>query len=316
MLHDAPFEQAEPHYYKHASVILSRVPLAAAKSFLARYVDGLSPTKLLPAFMHYERKRSEFKKEMEVPRSNTFSSDDGLLDSGRLATLQIDGSRSYADGNGVEIRIDGERKKKDRLDQLNKFVDDCNASVKYLEGVISMGCQSTAVFNFLISLYSNMEDEDPLFRFLSTHVPAASAMLKSTRGFYTDPSTVHTKRTSPPLDMSYALRVILRSGRHYRSAVKLYMGFEMRQQAVELAIKVDPSLARELARESVGADEQKKLWLMIARNAAADGESGGGKDVVSKVLSVLNDCGPDILSIEDVLPFMSVTLEMFLICDF
>ena len=303
MLHDAPFEQAEPHYYKHASVILSRVPLAAAKGFLARYADGLSPTKLLPALMHYERKRTEYKKEMEAVRSNTFVSDDDLLDSGRFATLQIDGSRSYVE-DGVEIRIDGERKMKDRLDELNKLVDDSDASVKYLEGVISMGCQSTAVFNFLISLYSNMEDEDPLFRFLSTHVPVASAMLKSAKGLYTDPNTVYTKRVSPPLDMSYALRVILRSGRHYRSAVKLYMGFEMRQQAVELAIKVDPSLARELARESVGADEQKKLWLMIARNAAADGESGGGKDVVSKVLSVLNDCGPDILSIEDVLPFM------------
>ena len=43
---------------------------------------------------------------------------------------------------------------------------------------------------------------------------------------------------------------------------------------------------------------------MIARNAAEEGESGDGDDAVSKVLAVLNECGPDVLSIEDVLPFL------------
>ena len=96
------------------------------------------------------------------------------------------------------------------------------------------------------------------------------------------------------------------SCRHFRSAVKLYMGFGMRQQAVELALKVDPSLARELARQSDDKDETKRLWLMIARNAAANvgSTSRDGKDVVARVVMVLKDCGPDILSIEDVLPFL------------
>ena len=62
-----------------------------------------------------------------------------------------------------------------------------------------------------------------------------------------------------PLDKGYALRTIMRSGRHFRSAVKLYMGFGMRQQAVELALKVDPALARELARQSDDKDETKRL---------------------------------------------------------
>lgn len=74
----------------------------------------------------------------------------------------------------------------------------------------------------------------------------------------------------------------------------------MRQQAVELALKVDPSLARELAQDSVELEERKRLWLMIAKNAASEGIHGGDVDVVSKVVSVLKDCGPDILSIEDV----------------
>ena len=47
------------------------------------------------------------------------------------------------------------------------------------------------------------------------------------------------------------------------------MGFGMRQQAVELALKVDPSLASELAQDSV--EERKQLWLMIAKNAASEG---------------------------------------------
>ena len=82
------------------------------------------------------------------------------------------------------------------------------------------------------------------------------------------------------------------------------MGFGMRQQAVELGLKVDPSLARELAQESVELEERKRLWLMIAKNAAAEGVNRADADVVSKVVSVLKDCGPDVLSIEDVLPFL------------
>ena len=82
------------------------------------------------------------------------------------------------------------------------------------------------------------------------------------------------------------------------------MGFGMRFRAVELAIKVDPSVAKELASESIDRDEKKRIWSMIARNAAMEGESLGGKEVVSKVLAVLNECGPGVLSIEDVLPFL------------
>lgn len=40
---------------------------------------------------------------------------------------------------------------------------------------------------------------------------------------------------------------------------------------------------------------------MIARNAAGNGAtSHDGKDVVSRVVMVLKECGPEILSIEDV----------------
>jgi len=192
---------------------------------------------------------------------------------------------------------------------VSSFIDDENASVKYLEGVITQGCQSSAVFNYLISLYAAMDDEVPLFKFLSKHVPTLASTIPSAKEGGIGAAILKQKEfgSTPqsPLDMSYALRVILRTGRHFRSAVKLYMGFGMRQQAVELALKVDPALARELAKESVGSDEKKRLWLMIARNAASDGDNRGGKDIVANVVSVLRECGgPDVLSIEDVLPFL------------
>ncbi len=88
------------------------------------------------------------------------------------------------------------------------------------------------------------------------------------------------------LDMSYELRTILRSGRHFRSAIKLYMGFGMRQQTVELGLKVDAPLAQELAQGSVELEEWKRLWLMIAKNAASEGVNSADADVVAKVVSV------------------------------
>ncbi len=234
----------------------------AAKSFLARYTEGLSDTKLLPAFMHYEQRRT---------------SNAGFL---KAKSIDSSGSSPYP-----------------------TLVNDPNASITYMEGVIKLGSKSPAIYNYLVSLYAGIEDEGPLFRFLSTHVPpASSSTIAIDTGSISDimlKQAIDEKKT--PLDKSYALRTILRTGRHFRSAVKLYMGYGMRQQAVELALKVDPSLARELARQSDDRDETKRLWLMIARNAAANGTSSrDGKEIVSRVVKVLKDCGPDILSIEDV----------------
>ena len=209
--------------------------MAAAKSFLARHSEGLSETKLLPAFMHYERKRAQVK--------NPLAED-------------------------------------------SAFVDDDSVSIKYLEGVIAQGSRSRAIFNYLTSLYAAMDDEGPLFRFLSTHVPLSSSLSSSNSGGINDLMlTQSQEENSSPIDKSHVLRTILRTGRHFRSAVKLYMGFGMRQQAVELALKVDPSLARELARKSDDKDEKKRLWLMIARNAAVHGTLRDGKDVVARVVA-------------------------------
>ncbi|KAL3908069.1 MAG: hypothetical protein SGARI_003236 [Bacillariaceae sp.] len=294
VLNEAPFELAESLYYKHASTLLARAPVLAGKSFLSRYTHGLSPTRLLPAFMFYERLRRDRVRSKQVAHAAkgknpcATTSKGGVEESKTLESVDVAGSRDMF-GGGVEVQI---------LTQAGSFVDDPSVSIKYLEGVIKLGCRSSAIYSFLISLYVEMADEEPLYKFLSTHVPSASVASDASRKAglraYSDDGL------SGPLDMSYALRTILGTGRHFRSAIKLYMGFGMRQQAVELALKVDPTLARELAQDSVELEERKRLWLMIAKNAASEGVHGGDVDVVSKVVSVLKDCGPDVLSIEDV----------------
>jgi vacuolar protein sorting-associated protein 18 len=270
-------------YYKYAPVLLARAPATACESFLSRYTDGLSPLRLLPCIMAYEKQRAERAKALYARDSGDKDGVDSILD------VSVDGPKSSMDG--FELRI------ATGIGKTASFIDDSSVSAKYLEGVIKLGCQSSAVFSYLVSLYSKMEDEEPLLKFLTSRLPQTSSSRESILAKQEDDSLTL-------LDMPFALRTVLSTGRHYRSAIKLYMGFGMRQQAVELALKVDPSLARELAQDSVELDERKRLWLMIAKNAAADSSNRGGKDVVSRVVAVLRDCGPDVLSIEDVLPFL------------
>ena len=56
VLNDSPIENAEPYYYKYTLTLLSRAPMSAAKSFGARYTEGLSNTKLLPTFIYYKQR--------------------------------------------------------------------------------------------------------------------------------------------------------------------------------------------------------------------------------------------------------------------
>mmetsp|Transcript_9411 Transcript_9411/g.13793 ORF Transcript_9411/g.13793 Transcript_9411/m.13793 type:complete len:1459 (-) Transcript_9411:270-4646(-) len=324
VLNESPIEKAEPFYYKHAFTLLSRAPMQTCKSFLSRYSHGLSPTKLLPSLMQYERKRCEYL--LSGSKHNNLHRNQQKQGTSHTSNLSSPRKNNNVDvhmnktrtvtNDEVEVQIDAAATTTPTKPNksLTHFINDENAAVKYLEGIINAGCQHVAIYNYLISLYSSMEDEAPLFRFLtaqvkpnsspstSQNISLASAALGSNAGQNPTEDFANT-----PLDMSYALRKILNTGRHFRSAVKLYMAFGLRNQAVELALKVDPALARELAREAVGKEEKKRLWLMIARNAAMNKSGrggGGGKDVVANVVSVIKDCGPDVLSIEDVLPFL------------
>jgi len=240
--------------------------------------------------MSYERLRVE-KSRMQL--ATTKSGNGGSNESESLDILQVGQNASL---DGFELKID-----KGEIDS-DSFVDDPHVLLQYLEGVINQGCKASAVHSYLVSLYIKLEDEEPLLTFLTKHVKDRSGFLEEMKG-PSGLSSTGDLGVAGPLDLSFALRSVLNSGRHYRSAIKLYMGFGMRQEAVELALKVDPAHAQSIAKNSVDIDERKRLWLMIAKNAA-NGSVEDGREVVSRVVAVLRDCGPDVLSIEDVLPFL------------
>jgi hypothetical protein len=275
------------------------VPSSTGDIFLSEYEKGLSPLRLLPSIMNYERTRTErarVRRAVESAHGKTSSLSGGGVEESKSGLDVHVGPVGSSDG--FEMKLDSD------IGAASSFVDDSSVLIKYLEGVIRQGCRSSAVYRYLISLFVKLQDEEPLLAFLSNHIQSASTLTAaSKRAMLAGDHFNVDESGSVPLDMSYALRTVLGTGRHFRSAIKLYMGFGMRQQAVELALKVDPSLARELAQDSVELEERKRLWLMIAKHAASDG-SVRGRDVVSRVVAVLKDCGPDVLSIEDVLPFL------------
>lgn len=296
ILQEAPFDLAEPLYYKHAAVLLSRSPTAAGDCFLARYSQGLSPMRLLPSIMNYEKARLQHAQIQKPTATTDMLEQDGGTEESKKAIDCLDRPKESPDGFELKIEVGTNDA---------SFVDDANVSITYLEGVVKQGCQNGAIFRYLLSLYTSMENEEPLYEFLSNHVPGTSSIVDAAKRVIISGGRlkVPDEIASTPIDISYALRAVLGTGRHFRSAIKLYMGFGLRPQAVELALKVDPSLARQLAQGSVELEERKRLWLMIAKAAASDG-TRGDKDVVTRVVSVLKDCGPDVLSIEDVLPFL------------
>ena len=218
VLNDAPLEKAEHYYYKHALTLLSRAPLPASKSFLNRYSEGLSETMLLPSFMQYERKRTEHKRSGDTFGSSNRSS--SISDKLARRAFDIENSLTHDDGE-MEIKINPTSPSGSDAAPSTFFVDEAAASVTYLEGVIKLGSKSRAVFNYLASLYANLQDEGPLVRFLSAHVPVHS--YQSSTGVAGVMLKHAEKETLTPLDLSYVLRTIIQTGRHMRSAVKLYM---------------------------------------------------------------------------------------------
>lgn len=164
--------------------------------------------------MFYERLRRDRIRTNQVAKAakgkNQFAKE-GVEESKTLESVDVTGSRDMF-GGGVEVQI---------LAQAGSFVDDPSVSIKYLEGVIKLGCRSSAIYSFLISLYVDMADEEPLYKFLSAQVPSASVAAEASKkaGLFASSDD----GLSGPLDMSYALRTILGTGRHFRSAIKVYM---------------------------------------------------------------------------------------------
>ncbi|KAL0356149.1 UNVERIFIED_CONTAM: Vacuolar sorting protein 18 [Sesamum radiatum] len=112
-------------------------------------------------------------------------------------------------------------------------------------------------------------------------------------------------------DPKYALRLCLKEKR-MRACVHIYSMMSMHEEAVALALQVDPELAMAEA-DKVEDDEdlRKKLWLMVAKHVIEQ-EKGTKRENIRKAIAFLKETD-GLLKIEDILPFFP---DFALIDDF
>ncbi|KAI4341061.1 hypothetical protein MLD38_025832 [Melastoma candidum] len=167
--------------------------------------------------------------------------------------------------------------------------------IKYLEfSVHRLHNEDPGVHNLLLSLYAKQEDDSALLRFLQC---------KFGKGRETGPDFFY--------DSKYALRLCLKEKR-MRACVHVYSMMSMHEEAVALALQVDPELAMAEA-DKVEDDEdlRKKLWLMIAKHVVEQ-EQGTKRENIRKAIAFLKETD-GLLKIEDILPFFP---DFALIDDF
>lgn len=168
-------------------------------------------------------------------------------------------------------------------------------AIKYLEFCIQrQQNKDSAVHNLLLSLYAKQDDESTLLRFLES---------KYGIGRPGQPDIFY--------DPKYALRLCLKEKR-MRACVHIYSTMNMHEEAVALALQVDPELAKAEADKVEDDPElQKKLWLMVARNVIQQ-EKGVERENIRKAIAFLKEAEA-LLKIEDILPFFP---DFALIDDF
>ncbi|RZS00679.1 hypothetical protein BHM03_00030434 [Ensete ventricosum] len=138
------------------------------------------------------------------------------------------------------------------------------------------------------------EDESALVRFLQ---------FKFGRGRPNGPEFFY--------DPKYALRLCLKE-KKMRACIHIYSMMSMHEEAVALALQVDPELAMAEA-DKVEDDEdlRKKLWLMIAKHVIEQ-EKGVKRENIRRAIAFLKETD-GLLKIEDILPFFP---DFALIDDF
>ncbi|WMV29116.1 hypothetical protein MTR67_022501 [Solanum verrucosum] len=167
--------------------------------------------------------------------------------------------------------------------------------IKYLEYCVHrLQNEDPGIHNLLLSLYAKKEDESALLRFLEC---------KFGKGQPGGPEFFY--------DPKYALRLCLKEKR-MRACVHIYSMMSMHEEAVALALQVDPELAMAEA-DKVEDDEdlRKKLWLMIAKHVIEQ-EKGTKRENIRKAIAFLKETD-GLLKIEDILPFFP---DFALIDDF
>ncbi|KAL6135358.1 hypothetical protein ACLB2K_067586 [Fragaria x ananassa] len=167
--------------------------------------------------------------------------------------------------------------------------------IKYLEYCAHrLHNEDPGVHNLLLSLYAKQEDDSALLRFLQ---------FKFGKGRESGPEFFY--------DPKYALRLCLKEKR-MRACVHIYSMMSMHEEAVALALQVDPELAMAEA-DKVEDDEdlRKKLWLMVAKHVIEQ-EKGAKRENIRKAIAFLKETD-GLLKIEDILPFFP---DFALIDDF
>ncbi|KAH9744311.1 vacuolar sorting protein 18 [Citrus sinensis] len=173
--------------------------------------------------------------------------------------------------------------------------------IKYLEFCVHrLHNEDPGVHNLLLSLYAKqveiltVEDDSALLRFLQC---------KFGKGRENGPEFFY--------DPKYALRLCLKEKR-MRACVHIYGMMSMHEEAVALALQVDPELAMAEA-DKVEDDEdlRKKLWLMVAKHVIEQ-EKGTKRENIRKAIAFLKETD-GLLKIEDILPFFP---DFALIDDF
>ncbi|XP_045595871.2 vacuolar protein sorting-associated protein 18 homolog [Procambarus clarkii] len=156
--------------------------------------------------------------------------------------------------------------------------------LRYLEYCVDkLEVTDEVLHNFLITLYATEAPEKllPYFKLQGD-----------------DSQSVH-------YDVKFALRECMSIGED-KACVHILTTMGLYQEAVELALRLDSSLAKATAnRPKYDQDLRKKLWLMIAAHVVQEEQN------VSRAMEVLKEC--DLIKIEDILPFFPdfVTIDQF-----
>ncbi|GBP56180.1 Vacuolar protein sorting-associated protein 18 homolog [Eumeta japonica] len=162
--------------------------------------------------------------------------------------------------------------------------------IRYLEFMVqNFNVKDRAIHNYLLTLYVE-HDEAALMRYLARQGQELSLV---------------------NFDVHYALR-LCREKKLSEACVKLSALLGQWEAAVELALEVEISLAKTIARIPDDDPElQKKLWLKIAEHVISNNQD------LKQAVNFLEEC--PLLKIEDILPFFSdvVTIDHFreLICQ-
>ncbi|KAE8662302.1 Detected protein of confused Function [Hibiscus syriacus] len=247
--------------------------------------------------IHYHIQQGEAKKALEVLRKPAVPVDLQYKFAPDLITLDAyETVESWMASNNLNprklipamMRYSSEPHAKNETHEVIKYLEFC---VHHLHN------EDPGIHNLLLSLYAKqaeLEDDSSLLRFLQC---------KFGKGQENGPDFFY--------DPKYALRLCLKEKR-MRACVHIYSMMAMHEEAVALALQIDPELAMAEA-DKVEDDEdlRKKLWLMVAKHVIEQ-EKGTKRENIRKAIAFLKETD-GLLKIEDILPFFP---DFALIDDF